>query len=388
MPAREPWLSIPSLPPGASYGQMLEFFGIPPHDAGQLESNIKAKRRDWHAKSNGGNPVGRAKAKEVGALIQRLSQALLLGMADGDGGGGASPEILDLAYKAAEELWRIVSEFIFTDDYDQALRMAREALREWANADAASILAWVIATGFSNGALVHPGLLTEGQDASEIAIRDQPEVPRNWESAVTLQLASARAQDALATLDRAERAVGNQATPLMYLLRARASITLDRVEDAMVAAVRAVHVAASDPAGAAAIRSGATDLLVTRAARLLPISSPAELNRYVEMVNVAAWCSYGVPEAEDQIREYRMWAANAGKRVFTGSDRMRSFLAVCTGFISLPIHNYFRSAPAWKVWAEGLGHPEEPTYAFALVGSPGYVQHIHNVKLDVSVQLA
>jgi hypothetical protein len=72
------------------------------------------------------------------------------------------------------------------------------------------------------------------------------------------------------------------------------------------------------------------------------------------MVDVAAWCSDGVPEAEDQVRVHRMWAANAGQRVFTGSWKLRSFLAVCTGFISLPIHNYVGSSPAWNVFSEGL----------------------------------
>jgi len=102
----------------------------------------------------------------------------------------------------------------------------------------------------------------------------------------------------------------------------------------------------------------------------------------VEMVDVAAWCSYGVPEAEDKVRVHRMWAANAGQRVFTGSWKLRSFLAVCTGFISLPIHNYVRSSPAWRVFSEGLGK-EEITESFAIVASPQYVQDAHNVKLSV-----
>jgi len=54
------------------------------------------------------------------------------------------------------------------------------------------------------------------------------------------------------------------------------------------------------------VRSEATNLLVDWAASMLPIKSDAELTRYTEMVNVAAWCSYGVPEAEDRVRAYRM----------------------------------------------------------------------------------
>ena len=92
-----------------------------------------------------------------------------------------------------------------------------------------------------------------------------------------------------------------------------------------------------------------------------------------------------VPEAEDLVRAYRMWAINAGKRVFVGSDRMRSFLAVITGFISLPIHNRARSQPpAWQIFNEGQG--KEVTEAFFIVAAPAYVQKIHNVRLGLSFQ--
>jgi hypothetical protein len=115
---------------------------------------------------------------------------------------------------------------------------------------------------------------------------------------------------------------------------------------------------------------------------MLPIRSAADLTRYSELIGVAAWCAYGVPEAEDRVRPYRMWAINAGKRVFVGSDRMRSFLAVITGFISLPVHNYLRSQPAWQVFNEGMG--KELTDAFFIVAAPAYVQRIHNVNLGLS----
>jgi hypothetical protein len=81
-----------------------------------------------------------------------------------------------------------------------------------------------------------------------------------------------------------------------------------------------------------------------------------------------------------------MWAANAGKRVFVGSWKLRSFLAVCTGFISLPIHNYLRSSPAWKVFSDGLGKTEHDD-AFAIVASPQYVQRAHNLKLSITANV-
>lgn len=76
---REKWETESSLPRGASYDQLLEFFGIPPYTAEALDDNISKKRRYWNHKSNGGNPTGRQKAADVLALIQRVSQALKRG---------------------------------------------------------------------------------------------------------------------------------------------------------------------------------------------------------------------------------------------------------------------------------------------------------------------
>jgi hypothetical protein len=376
---REKWETESSLPRGASYEQLLEFFGIPPYTANALDDNIAKKRRYWNHKSNGGNPNGRQKAADVLALIQRVSQSLKRGVTE-DTGGGAEAEIPASVFETLEELWRILSEYVFADEYDDALRVAREAVSRWHNADAASALAWVVATEVNTSGFAHPTLLNEGLEAARFAVSQQPGVVRNWESTASLLLASSKPQDALAAIDSAERAVGRQATAMLYLLRTRAAVSLGRADDAMTAAVKAVTVAAPDVA--AAIRSEATDVLVAWAATMLPIRSGSDLTRYSEMIGVAAWCSYGVPEAEDKVRAHRMWATNAGKRVFVGSDRMRSFLAVITGFISLPIHNFLRSQPAWQVFNEGQG--KDLTEHFVIVAGPAYVQHIHHVNLGIS----
>jgi hypothetical protein len=376
---REKWETESSLHRGASYDQMLEFFGIPPYAADTLDDNISKKRSYWNHKSNGGNPVGRQKAADVLTLIQRVSQALKRGAAE-DTGGGAEAEIPASVFRTLEELWRILSEYVFADDYDDALRVAREAVSRWHNADAASALAWVVATEVNTSGFAHPALLKEGLEAARFASSQQPDVARNWESVASLLLASSQPAEALAAVESAERAAGSRTTGMLYLLRTRAAVSLGRADDAMTAAVKAVTKAAPDLA--AAVRSEATDILVGWAATLLPIKSGADLTRYREMIGVAAWCSYGVPEAEDKVRAHRMWATNAAKRVFVGSTRMRSFLAVCTGFISLPIHNYLRSRLAWQVFNEGQG--EELTEAFYVVAGPAYVQKIHNIKLDFS----
>jgi tetratricopeptide (TPR) repeat protein len=376
---REKWEATSALPRGAGYEQMLEFFGIPPSTVDALDDNISRKRRRWNHMSNSGNPAGRQKAAEVLKLIQRVSQAVKRGMAD-DQGGGAEAEIPASVFETLEELWRILSEYVFADEYDEALRVAREAVSRWRNADAASALAWVVTNLVNDAGFAHPQLVTEGLEAAQFAAREQPGEVRNWESTASLLLASSRVQDAVAAIEQAERATGGRATALLYLLRTRAMVAQKRADEAMVAAVRAVTRA--EPAVAAAIRSEATDVLVSWAATMLPLKSDADLTRYSEMIGVAAWCSHGVPEAEDRVRAYRMWAINAGKRIFVGSNRMRSFLAVITGFISLPIHNRARSQPAWQIFNEGQG--KEVTEAFFIVAAPAYVQKIHNVRLGLS----
>lgn len=366
-----------------STDEMLAFFGIPPHTADELNENIDKKRRRWNRLTNSGNAGGRKTAEEVLALIQDVALALKRGVTDGIGGGPETqvPESLSV-FETIDELRRILFDFVSAGDYDEAVRVAREAIRRWQNADAASAFAWVIMNFVHNARIVHPDLVAEGVQAARLATREQPAEVRNWESLVSLLLSSSSVQDAVAAIDQAERATG-MATAMLYLLRTRAMVTLKRADEAMTAAVRAVTRA--EPGVAAAVRSEATDLLVSWAATMLPIRSGADLSRYADLIGVAAWCSYGVPEAEDRVRPHRMWATNAGKRVFTGSDRMRSFLAVITGFISLPIHNYLRSRPAWQVFNEGQGK-EKVTEAFLIVAAPAYVQQIHNVNLDLAFQ--
>lgn len=378
------WKRTLALPTGATFEQMFEFFGIPPSPAEHLGQNIRAKRRTWHHMANSGNPVGRAKAKEVETLIQRLSRTLLRRVPWDADGGGATVEIPDPVFETLDELWRIVTEYVFAADYDQALLVAGEAGSRLAEtADAAAVLAWVLATGFNTGNLFNPVLLADGLAAADSAVRGQPHEARNWESKVSLLIAGNRLQDALAALEEAAKAVTGQVTARLHIMRARVAVGLGRPEEAMVAAVRAVSTALAAGDEVPAIRSEATDLLVAWLSdNLLPIRSPADLARYVEMVDAAAWCSYGVPDAEDQVRAHRMWAANAGKPVFVGSWKLRSFLAVCTGFISLPIHNFVRSSPAWKVFYEGLIGRESGD-AFAVVAFPPYVQRVHRLRFGI-----
>jgi len=224
--------------------------------------------------------------------------------------GGGDP---DSVFETLEELWRIISEYVFADEYEEALQVAREATNRWQRSVRAADGRRCprLGRGHHGHQRRHhrPVLLNEGLAAAQTAVRERPNEPRNWESIVSLLIASSRTPDALAAVDQAERATGGKVSSMLCMLRARVAVSMGRADDAMTAIVRAVSRA--EPAQATAVRSEATDLLVGWAGQMLPIKSAAELNRYVEMVDVAAWCSNGVPEAEDMVRLHRMWAANA-----------------------------------------------------------------------------
>ncbi len=382
MPAtKETWLRESALPARPTYDEMLHFFGIPPYSADRLDDNIAKKRRDWYAKTSSGNPRGREKAKQVVGLIQRISEALKRGTGGDVGGGATSEHIPDEVFATLEDLWRVVSAHVFNDDYDAALRAARRATEQWANnADSASVFAWVVSAGYESGNILHPSVLAEGLGAAQVAVNRAPRESRNWESQVSLLFANGRTREAITATENAGRTLPTL-TPRLLVQRTQAFVATNDPEQAMVAAVRAVHESAADAYATAAVRSLATSLLVGWLAKnLLPIRSIDGLHRYVEMVGVAAWCSDGVPEAEDLVRPHRMWAANADQRVFTGSWQLRSFLAVLTDFISLPIHNAVSSTPAWQVLLRGLDEPTSD-WAFRVIARPKYVQDVHNIHL-------
>src|SRR6185437_2322552 len=162
---REKWETEALLPRNPTPDQMLAFFGIPPYSPETLDANIKKKRRTWNRLSNSGNPGGREKAEKVLALIQRISEALKRG-AEGEQGGGVETEIPPEVFQTLAELWHILEEYLFADEYDDAIRVAREAVRRWSNADAAGALAWVVAATVSRDGFAAPALLAEGLQAA------------------------------------------------------------------------------------------------------------------------------------------------------------------------------------------------------------------------------
>src|ERR1700722_388387 len=236
---REKWETESWLPQRPSNQQMLEFFGIPPHSAEALDQNITKKRRYFNHKSNGGNPKGRQKAEEVLALIQRISLALTRGASD-EQGGGVVAEIPDSVFETLEDLWRILSDYVFADEFDEAITVAREAVKRWNNADAAGALAWVVSTVISSDGFAAPALLAEGLRAAQFAVRQQPGELRNWESAASLLVADNQIAAAVAAIDQAERTTGGRVSAMLYVIKTRAMAAQRRLDEVMLSAVKAV----------------------------------------------------------------------------------------------------------------------------------------------------
>lgn len=137
-----------------------------------------------------------------------------------------------------------------------------------------------------------------------------------------------------------------------------------------------------------ALRSELVQMIVGRvAAELLPLSSAEAVRVYQLVVATAAWIADGVPEAEDFVRAYRMWASNADQPVFVGGNwQWRAFFGLITLFIALPLLNSSMAKPAWQVLLAGpsLAENGKRKGAFAaqnrawfLVTLNAYIEPVH-----------
>ena len=338
---REKWETESSLPRGASYEQMLEFFGIPPSTAEALDDNIGKKRRRWNHMSNSGNPVGRKKAAEV---LAADPAHLAGGQARHAATSRAAAPRPRSRPRSSRRSRNCGASFRSTSSpTSTTTRSGWPARRSAAGVTPMPhrALAWVVANLVNDAGFAHPQLVAEGLEAAQFAVREQPGEVRNWESTASLLLASSRVQDAVAAVDQAERATGGRATAMLYLLRTRAMVDAEAARRGDGGRRARGHQGRARRGRSHPLRGDGTPGSLGRdhaADQVRCRSHPVHRNgRRRRLVLLRG------PEAEDRVRAYRMWAINAGKRVFVGSDRMRSFLAVITGFISLPIHNYLRS---------------------------------------------
>lgn len=378
-----PWLESFDLPAQPQPADLRAFFGIPPDPEDKLDYNISKKRRHWRSKTREKVSSENAKRKVDQALriIAALEQQLKRGVID---------EELDLQRLREEfsaepetkvgelgDLWRILEELLADGRIDEALRVANDARKRFEGAgQAEAAFGWLamFASRFGNASDV---LRKEGLTALEAAIAAGETNTDTYTWKAILQLDLNQPQEALATLEEAERVLKAELSPWMHSHRCEAHAALGEPEKALEEAKRALGSGTDD----LALRSNTVSALINAArVGLLPLSSDEQLRRYQDLIEWAAWCAKGAPEAEDRVRPYRLWAVEAESRAYTGRIELRSIIAVASGFLLLPVLNRMRSKPHWQVLYDGPGTASGEMFEVVVEG--GTAGLIHDGLMD------
>lgn len=369
----EPWVQE-MLPRSTNRADLLAYFGVPPHPETRLEENIKQKRQFWGKRANG--PGGRELAEKVKLDIQNLSLVLLKGSApdalvvtDEDG----RYRIVGLA-ATVEELISQLAELLRTGDVSGLLKTSRYALSQWPDDPEVTVL---IALSLSDIA----------EDALQLQVEDRHLAITTADAAVSLSptderawLAKARVTAAygspeeLRAVEHASESVLRTLPPALLGVFIASSMRRGQDPRALQRLVDMVQQSGGD----SAIRSTATDLLLNEVIKKsLPIQSAEDVVTFSEIVEVAAWCAEGVPEAELEVLPFRIWAVAARNLVYVGDHSSKALAGVLTGFLALPLVNRLGSQPGWKVLAQGPLHPKTGN-AWITMTADGFLEKLHS----------
>jgi tetratricopeptide (TPR) repeat protein len=379
-----PWLESLELPAQPAPADIRAFFGVPPDPEDRLDSNISNKRRHWRSKTRQNVTSEKAKRKVDQALriIAALEQQLKRGVVDEE----LDLERLREEFSAAPEtrvdelgdLWRILEELLAGGRLDEALRVANDARERFKGArQAEAAFGWLAAIASRSGGSASDVMRKEGLVALEAAIAAGETTPDAYTWKAILQLDLNTPVEALETFEEAERVLKTELGPWMCSHRCEAHAALGRPEQALEDAKKAVNAETDD----LALRSNTVTALIAAArVGLLPVASDEHLHRYQELIEWAAWCASGAPEAEDRVRPYRLWAVEAESRAYTGRIDLRSIIAVASGFLLLPFLNRVRSKPHWKVLYDGPGPGSGEM--FQVVSEGGITALVHEGLMD------
>lgn len=373
------WLESLEISETATPADAKAFFGIPPDPDSKLDANINKKRRTWSTKVRRRDPGPEAKRKVEEALkvIDFLGEYLKRGTDD-------PLDLADLreAFKQAptstvgdiDELWRVVEELLASGQLDEALRVANEAKDRYTGHPTADLVfGWVSAQASRTLADATPRMRRDGLEAIERAIAAGETNIDAITARVVLQLDLERPQDALDGLENSRAALdGGKLSPWLLSHEAEAHAQLGSATAAIRSAVAAVN---GDPTDLALRGNTANALVQLMRGSLLPIADKAGLAAYRLAAETAAWCALGAPEAEDFVRPYRMWATQAGTRVYTGEIGFRAFAAVVSGFLLLPVMNRVRSKPQWKVLHKGPTAANPDVFDAVVFGAAAELVH-------------
>jgi hypothetical protein len=373
MSASSTWI-LDESPTGIDEGAIKAFFGVPPSPESELRVNIDRKRKTWHKRSNG--PQGAERARRVKEIINALEAHILRGQLLPDGILEGAPKtdsdrpLPPPNFEDLEELFDLIETLLGRGQNQRAAELAREGVERWPrNPAALARFAFVCSYLTVLGETVSRTLLEQGLEAAAQCNEIDPSDASAWNSRCVLLIALDRQAEVVALEAEAVARLGVM-TPSLVVLIADALLSVQQYSAGLQRLVRAVSEAPDDYG----VRSEAASAATRAASRLLPLDSLEAVERYVEIVQVGAWCAQGAPSAEDLIRPHRLWAARCRNKAFVGSFRLRTFLAVCTAFVSLPIHNSLRSQPLWRILLEGPGQGQE----FFLLSEARYVQQAHN----------
>lgn len=381
----QPWLESMNVPAQPRPADLRAFFGVPPDPEEKLDANIAKKRRHWSTKVRAqAAPTanGKRKVEEATRIIDELEKVLKRGVVDPD----FDLESLREKFAAEPEtrvdelgdLWRILEELVAGGRLDEALRVAydaRERFRGTAVADAAFGWLAVLSSRGDDGA--DKVLLREGLAALTAAIATGEANVDTFTWKAVLELDLGRPEATLETFAEFERTLGSGLTPWMHSHRCEAYAALGRPEAALEDAKAAVDAGTDD----LALRSNTVTALIEAArAGLLPIATDRDLRRYQDLIEWVAWFAVGVPEAEDRVRPYRLWAVEAESRAYTGRPELRTIGAVATGFLALPLLNRWKMKPHWQVLHDGP--TANNAEMFEIVTLAGIPLSVHQGLLD------
>jgi hypothetical protein len=381
--AETAWMMVADYPVRPAEEDLLSFFGVPPDPVSQLDENISRKRRYWHKAAQTAPPEGRRRAEAIKEAIREASNALKRG-GEASGGstttdGSVDPSILHDP-KTVEELWRVIQRLIFRQRYDEAVDCAARAEKKWpSSVEPVVAFAWAVQMAIAQESTSVSGAATiKAIQGLEKVISSGGDA-REYRIIAGLLDATGRTQEALARLNDAGRVLVPFPADMLGL-RVTLLARSGDIDDAMVTAVAAVNERPSDDG----IRGECVDALLQFALRsLLPVTSSEDATQYGRLVRVAAWCAKGVPDLEDRVRVHRLWAANCDQRVFAGNPALRSFVAIVSGFLLLPLYNYLRCRPSWQILNEGpiergsAKRRKIRNFAFYQVASSPHVELAH-----------
>jgi hypothetical protein len=373
------WLESIDVPDRPVPNDIRAFFGVPPDPEEKLDDNIARKRRHWRSKTRQRVTSEAAKRKVdqalriIGALEQQLKRGVVDEELDVESlreefAGEPETQVDELG-----DLWRVLEELLASGRLDEALRVANEARNRFAGAaEANAAFGWLAAISSRSGEAGGKVLRKQGLEAIAAAL-EAGEVNADvftWKA--ILEIDTGAPADALTTLKNAEEALEEGLTVWMYSHRCEAHAALGDSDSALAEAKRAVDAGTED----LALRSNTVTALIAAARNaLLPIATAEQLDAYQRLIEWAAWCASGAPEAEDRVRPYRLWAVEAESRAYTGRIDLRSIVAVASGFLLLPVLNRVRSKPHWQVLYDGPKAANGEMFEAVAMGGTAHLVH-------------